>query len=151
MKTYTLNDELNLPIPIDEAWDFFSNPNNLSRIMPDSMDFKVVKGASLPIYNGQFIEYTVTPLPFFKTKWVSEMKNIKKPNYFEDTQVKGPYKHWLHQHILEPTADGTKVVDLVEYQVPLGILGRLLHPIIVKPKLKKIFNYRKKHIQQLFN
>lgn len=150
MKTYKLTGEIELPIPIEEAWDFFSNPNNLGKIMPIDMAFKVVEGATLPLYEGQIIQYSVTPLPLFKTTWISEINHINKPYFFVDTQLEGPYKLWHHKHFLEATATGTKIKDVVHYQVPLGLLGRLLHPFIIKPKLDKIFEYRAKQIKALF-
>ena len=76
MKTYKLTKKINLAISIDDAWEFFSNPNNLSKIMPSDMNFKVIEGATLPLYSGQIIEYSVTPLPFFKTAWVSEINHV---------------------------------------------------------------------------
>ncbi len=151
MKTYKLETAIELPISIEKAWDFFSNPNNLSRIMPQDMNFKVIDGATLPLYTGQIIQYSVTPLPFFKTAWISEINHIQKPHFFVDTQLEGPYKIWHHKHFLKETPKGTLITDVVHYQVPLGILGKLLHPIIIKPKLNKIFEYRTKHITALFN
>ena len=40
--------------------------------------------------------------------------------------------------------------DIIDYMVPFGILGQLLHPYIVQPKLKEIFNYRTKKLEELF-
>lgn len=150
MKTYKLTGKINLPISINEAWDFFSNPNNLSKIMPTNMGFKVIEGATLPLYEGQIIEYTVTPLPLFKTSWVSEINHINKPHFFVDTQLEGPYKLWHHKHYLKEIEGGTEITDVVHYQVPFGFLGRLLHPLIIKPKLNSIFEHREKQIALLF-
>ena len=150
MKTYKLTGKVILPISIEEAWDFFSNPNNLSKIMPTNMGFKVIEGATLPLYEGQIIAYTVTPLPLFKTSWVSEINHINKPHFFVDTQLEGPYKIWHHKHFLKEIDGGTEITDVVHYQVPFGLLGRLLHPIIIKPKLNKIFKHREQQIAQLF-
>ncbi len=151
MKTYKLTGTIKLPISIEEAWDFFSNPNNLGKIMPTEMNFQVIEGASLPLYEGQIIQYTVTPLPLLTTTWISEINHINKPHFFVDTQLEGPYKLWHHKHFLETTPTGTKITDIVHYQVPFGILGRLLHPIIIKPKLDKIFKYRNHQINTLFS
>lgn len=150
MKTYKLVGEIELPIPLEDAWNFFSNPNNLGKIMPSDMAFKVAEGATLPLYEGQIIQYSVTPLPAFKTTWISEINHINKPHFFVDTQLEGPYKLWHHKHFLEATPTGTKITDVVHYQVPFGIIGRLLHPIIIKPKLDKIFEYRTQQIKDLF-
>lgn len=150
MKTYKLTGKLDLPISLDQAWDFFSNPNNLSKIMPTNMGFKVIEGATLPLFEGQVIEYKVTPLPLFKTTWISEITHINKPHYFIDTQLEGPYKLWHHKHFLKATGTGTEITDVVHYQVPFGIIGRILHPFIIKPKLDSIFEYREKQISQIF-
>ena len=40
--------------------------------------------------------------------------------------------------------------DLIDYKIPMGILGQLAHPIIVKKQLLKIFAYREKQLQSLF-
>ena len=40
--------------------------------------------------------------------------------------------------------------DIIDYKIPFGILGQMVHPIIVKPKLKEIFEYRKKKLSKLF-
>lgn len=150
MKTYKLVGEIELPITIDEAWSFFSNPNNLGKIMPKNMAFKVIEGATLPLYEGQIIQYSVSPFPFFKTTWISEINHINKPYFFVDTQLEGPYKLWHHKHFLKATASGTKIIDVVHYQVPFGLIGRILHPIIIKPKLNKIFEHRTQQIKALF-
>ncbi len=150
MKTYKYTGSLFLPIDINEAWIFFSNPNNLGKIMPSNMNFKVIEGATLPLYEGQIISYSVTPLPLFKTAWVSEINHIQKPNYFVDTQLEGPYKLWHHKHFLKEVENGTEITDVVHYQVPLGIIGRILHPFIIKPKLDQIFTHREQMIRSIF-
>jgi hypothetical protein len=40
--------------------------------------------------------------------------------------------------------------DIIDYKVPLGILGQLVHPILVQPKLEEIFIYRQKKLIELF-
>lgn len=150
MKTYKYTSEIELPLDIEATWTFFSNPNNLEKIMPSQLAFKVINGASLPLYSGQIIEYTVSPLPFFKTTWISEISHINKPLFFVDTQLEGPYKLWHHKHYFKKTPHGTKITDVIHYQVPFGIIGRLLHPFIIRPKLAQIFEYRSKAIKTLF-
>jgi len=40
--------------------------------------------------------------------------------------------------------------DIIDYKLPFGILGQIAHPILVKSKLKEIFDYRKKKLIELF-
>ena len=40
--------------------------------------------------------------------------------------------------------------DIVHYKLPMGFLGDLMHPVMVKPKLEEIFKYREKKLEELF-
>lgn len=150
MKIYEFKAKQELPISQEEAWEFLSNPKNLQKIMPSSMGFQIVSGANQTMYAGQIIQYKVTPLPRFKTKWVTEITQVKKPFYFVDIQLDGPYKLWHHKHFIHPTDQGVIIEDIVHYAVPFGWLGSALHPFIIRPKLEEIFTNRVEKMNQLF-
>ena len=40
--------------------------------------------------------------------------------------------------------------DIIDYKVPLGILGQIVHPFLVKPKLEEIFKYRQEKLIEIF-
>jgi ligand-binding SRPBCC domain-containing protein len=92
----------------------------------------------------------VTPLPGFKTKWVSEITQFKDRDYFVDVQLYGPYSFWHHKHFIRAIEGGVEMEDFIHYKVPLGWLGQLVHPIIVKPKLENVFNFRKTQLEAIF-
>lgn len=150
MKIYTLHKKQLLPISVDTAWEFLSNPKNLKVITPAYMSFDIISGAEKPMFAGQVIQYLVTPLLGIKTKWVSEITQVKDKQYFVDVQLYGPYALWHHKHFINEIEGGVELEDLIDYKVPLGFLGRLVHPFLVKPKLEEIFNYRHKKLIELF-
>lgn len=150
MKIFTLHKKQKLPISLDEAWAFLCNPGNLSKLTPQEMNMKIISGADRPMYAGQVIQYSVRPIPGFKTQWVSEITQYKDKTYFIDLQLYGPYAFWHHKHFVHKIEGGVEMEDIIDYKVPFGILGRLLHPVLVKPKLEGIFNYRKEQLEQLF-
>lgn len=150
MKIYTLHQKQNLPISIDKAWDFLSDPRNLKTITPDYMGFHILSGADRPMFAGQIIQYIVTPIWGVKTKWVTEITHSVKNEYFVDEQRFGPYALWHHKHFIKEIDGGVQMEDLIDYKLPLGLLGELVHPIIVKPKLEEIFTYRTKKLEALF-
>jgi ligand-binding SRPBCC domain-containing protein len=150
MKIYTLHKKQQLPITLDKAWEFLSNPKNLPIITPDYMSFKIVSKIDRPLYTGQIIQYIVTPLLGIKTKWVSEITHIEEKKYFVDEQMYGPYALWHHKHFVKEIEGGVELEDIIDYKVPLGILGQLVHPFLVKPKLEEIFNYRQEKLVALF-
>ncbi|RCT54711.1 SRPBCC family protein [Winogradskyella sp. KYW1333] len=150
MKIFTLHKKQKLPISLDEAWAFLCNPANLSKLTPQEMNMKIISGADRPMYAGQVIQYSVRPIPGFRTQWVSEITQYKDKTYFIDLQLYGPYAFWHHKHFVHKIEGGVEMEDIIDYKVPFGILGRLLHPVLVKPKLEGIFNYRKEQLEQLF-
>ncbi len=150
MKIYTLHAKQNLPITLDEAWNFLSNPKNLKVITPDYMGFQIQSGADRPMFAGQVIEYIVTPILGIKTRWVTEITHVVNNAYFVDEQRFGPYAMWHHKHFIKEIDGGVEMEDLLHYKLPFGILGRLSHPFFVKPKLDEIFEYRKNKLVKIF-
>ncbi|WP_442844958.1 SRPBCC family protein [Leeuwenhoekiella sp. H156] len=150
MKIYTLHEKQKLPITLKEAWDFLSNPANLKTITPDYMGFEIQSGADRPMYAGQLIQYIVTPIAGIKTKWVTEITHVQHLEFFVDEQRFGPYALWHHKHFIKEIPGGVEMEDIVDYKLPMGILGQWAHPFLVKPKLQEIFEYRKKKLTELF-
>lgn len=150
MKIYTLHKKQNLPITIEQAWDFLSDPRNLKTITPDYMSFNIISGAEKPMFAGQIIQYIVTPVLGIKTKWVTEITHVVDKHYFVDEQRFGPYALWHHKHFIKEVDGGVEMEDIIDYKVPFGILGQWVHPFLVKPKLNEIFKYRTKKLEELF-
>lgn len=150
MKIYTFHAKQKLPITKKVAWEFLSNPKNLKVITPSYMGFNILSGADRPMYAGQIIQYIVTPIMGIKTKWVTEITHVKDNEYFVDEQRFGPYALWHHKHFIKEIEGGVEMEDIIDYKVPLGFLGQLVHPILVKPKLNEIFEHRKTKLTELF-
>lgn len=147
---YRLSSKQKLPISVNEAWEFLSSPKNLKTITPNYMSFDILSGADKPMFAGQIIQYIVTPILGIKTNWVTEITHIVDKHYFVDEQRFGPYALWHHKHFIKEIDGGVEMEDIIDYKVPLGFLGRLVHPILVKPKLTEIFNYRTQKLIELF-
>ncbi len=150
MKIYRLHKKQKLPITKAQAWQFLSDPKNLKTITPDYMGFNILSGADRPMFAGQIIQYIVTPVLGIKTKWITEITHIKEGDYFVDEQRFGPYALWHHKHFIKEIDGGVEMEDIIDYKLPMGILGQLVHPILVKPKLEDIFNYRTTKLEALF-
>ncbi|MEM9076488.1 MAG: SRPBCC family protein [Bacteroidota bacterium] len=150
MQLYQLRSKQVLPISKQEAWDFLSSPSNLKVITPEHMGFHILDGADQPMFAGQIIQYIVKPFPFYSVKWVTEITHVDQGNYFVDEQRFGPYALWHHKHFLKEIENGVEMLDVVDYKLPFGILGQLMHPILVKKQLHKIFTYREEKLTELF-
>jgi len=147
---YTLTVTQDVRISLPEAWHFFSSPSNLSKITPVHMGFEITSDVSGIMYQGQIISYKVSPLPGFKTHWVTEITHVSEGKFFVDEQRFGPYRMWHHEHHFEVQDKGVLMTDRVSYKLPFGFLGRFAHFLFVRKQLEQIFIYREKCLDQMF-
>lgn len=150
--TYQIIREQQLNCSIDKAWEFFSSANNLSVITPEDMKFTVLTQLDNDdIFEGMIIDYSITPIFNIQMHWQTEIIHIDYKKSFVDFQVKGPYKLWHHYHEFIENEKGVLVRDIVDYELPLGFIGKIAHRLFVKKKLEYIFDYRKDVLEVLFN
>lgn len=147
---FTLEATQLLNTSISEAWNFFSDPENLSKITPGYMDFQITSGKPQKMYRGQMITYKVSPFPGIRANWVTEITQVSEGHYFVDEQRFGPYRMWHHEHHFEIGDEGILMRDRVSYKLPLGIVGRLAHFLLIKKQLAQIFTFREKFLNKLF-
>jgi ligand-binding SRPBCC domain-containing protein len=150
MKIYTKTCFQQLPVSMETAWNFLSDPKNLAVITPDAMKFTILSGADRSIFPGQIIQYDVTPALSIKTRWITEITHVVNGDYFVDEQRFGPYAFWHHKHFIKAIPGGVQMEDIIDYKLPFGILGQLIHPFLVQPKLNAIFEYRRLKLIDLF-
>ena len=150
MAIYTLERTQRVPGTMEEVWAFFSNPGNLQKITPPSMGFEVTSRVPETMYPGLVITYKVSPFGGFKLGWMTEITHVQEPSYFVDEQRHGPYAIWHHEHHFTAGQGYVDMVDRVTYKLPFGLLGRLVHPWLVRPRLEQIFDFRIKAVEERF-
>lgn len=150
MKLHSHTYDQFLPISLDEAWDFFSKPGNLNEITPEDMQFEILTKDIPRMYQGQIIQYNVTPFPFVKMGWVTEITHVEDRKMFVDEQRFGPYAFWHHQHHFEEVPGGVKMIDILHYRVPLGIVGKFINWLLIYNKVRGIFDYRYQVLENKF-
>ena len=151
MKLYTLKREQKISKNIDDVFEFFSKPENLSIITPSKMKFKILTPSPIEMKEGALIDYTVNIFRF-PIRWRTLITHYKPTNMFVDQQLKGPYSMWHHTHLFERLNDEeTLIKDIVIYAVPFGIIGKLVHSLYIKSDLNAIFDFRSRKIREIFN
>jgi ligand-binding SRPBCC domain-containing protein len=147
---YQLKTKQIIPNDLETCWDFFSSPKNLKKITPNYMGFEVLLEIPEKMYAGLMIEYEVKPLLGIPMKWITEITHVDELKFFVDEQRKGPYKIWHHEHHFKQVENGIEMTDIVSYEIPFGILGKIAHPLVVKKKLTEIFDYRFQKVEEIF-
>ncbi|MEP7264509.1 MAG: SRPBCC family protein [Bacteroidota bacterium] len=146
----TLVQEQFLPISIEEAWDFFSHPNNLNAITPPHMLFNLLTELPDKMYEGLEIKYKVAPVLNIPLTWITKITLLNEPHCFSDEQIEGPYKVWKHEHHFKSVDGGVIMKDILNYDIGKGWIGNIAGKIFVHNKVKEIFEFRKKKLEELF-
>lgn len=136
--------------PLREVFAFFERPENLARITPPWMSFVTLTPSPVRMAEGSQIDYAIRLLGF-RVRWTSVITAYEPPHRFEDKQLKGPYKSWVHRHEFMEKEGGTLVIDHVAYDVGYGIFGWLIDWLYVRWSLNKIFDFREQTITLLLD
>lgn len=135
--------------PLASVFDFFSDPRNLARLTPPAMRLRVVEAPDRKLRSGDRMRYTIRLLGI-PVRWTTLITSWDEGRSFSDVQERGPYRSWKHTHSFAPSGDGVEMRDHVEYELPLGFLGRIAHALWVGPQLRRIFDFRERAIREIF-
>jgi ligand-binding SRPBCC domain-containing protein len=129
-----------LPASVEEVFAFHERPDAFALLQPpwDRVEI-VTPPCSLDV--GTRVELRTKVGPFW-VAIVAEHVAYEKNVGFEDVMRKGPFARWHHRHLFFAHPDGCRLRDEIEYAPPLGWLGRLVDPLVVRPKLRRLFEYR---------
>lgn len=147
---YLLERRQTVSRPRREVFAFFADAANLERLTPGSMHFRILTPPPIDMRPGAIIDYRIA-LFGLPLKWRTLIEVFEPETRFVDLQTSGPYAYWRHTHTFEDApSGGTTITDQVEYQLPLGPLGRAVHALFVRGQLRRIFDFRQSAIRQMF-
>lgn len=146
---YVLERQQWVPASLDEVFRFFSEAGNLELLTPQWLRFQILTPLPISMFPGTLINYRLHwhGIPM---RWRTEITVWQPPHAFEDVQLKGPYKLWRHIHRFEAVDGGTLILDRVEYLLPFGAVGRMVHAFSVRRNVQSIFEFREQKVEQIF-
>lgn len=163
MLTFHLNFEQTLRAPLERVFRFFADASNLEAITPKIVGFRILTPLPIEMGVGTLIDYSIR-LHGIPMRWRTRIDAWEPPDVggkgrgrarFVDTQLRGPYRVWIHEHAFEALAstdgvESTLAKDHVQYAVPGGPgPERLIERWFVRPRLEQIFAHRKAAIERL--
>lgn len=149
MPAHIFRSEQYIPQPIGKVFEFFSQAENLQKLTPEWLHFRILSVDPKPVGKGTLIQYSLR-WRIFPIRWTTEIAFWQPPYRFIDVQLNGPYKLWRHEHRFIAEGAGTRIVDEIQYSLPLGLLGRLAHRLKVKQDVENIFAYRTRAVGNIF-
>jgi ligand-binding SRPBCC domain-containing protein len=146
MRLHEFQSELWLPLSPEQLFPFFADAANLDALTPAWLHFQIVTAAPIELKAGALIDYRlrVHGLPL---RWRTRIKIWEPPHRFVDEQVRGPYRQWIHEHILEASNGGTLARDHVRYAVPFDFI---VHRLFVRRDVERIFAFRAEALRKRF-
>ncbi len=147
---HDLHSEQFVAADIAQVAEFFAQPENLARLTPDWLGFRILTPAPIAMRESALIDYEIRlgPLPM---RWRTLITSYDPPHLFVDEQLSGPYSFWHHTHTFEAVAGGTMIRDHVRYLLPFGALGSLVQRLVVRRQLEAIFRHRAQAIAAVFS
>ena len=146
-RCYELRCSVLLPQSRKRVFEFFSDAFQLEQITPPWLNFKILTPAPIDLKVGCLIDYQIG-LHGIPIKWRTEISSWDPPYSFTDRQLRGPYKLWEHLHTFEEVDEGTVTTDCVRYK---AIGGRFANWLMVERDLRRIFEYRRQRMLELFH
>ena len=125
----------------ERVFAFHEKDNVLELLLPPWETATVIQAARISEVGSRAIIDTSILGPI-KVRWIAEHTRYEPPHLFEDVQIKGLFRSWRHRHIIRQHPEGAMLRDEIDYEPPLGPLGKLVAPLLVEPRLRKLFEYR---------
>ena len=157
-----------VPFPLECVFAFFSNPENLPRIMPAFSATKLLALNRVPAPDpppgfsnekaagvGTTIVTSFRVIPFLpvRRKWIARVTEFEWNRYFADVQDEGPFKSWHHRHEFESAqrngTEGTTIRDVIVYEVGFGLAGTLVDTLFVRRQMESTFAQRQQILPEL--
>jgi ligand-binding SRPBCC domain-containing protein len=75
---------------------------------------------------------------FYKTRrFTSRIADMVSPDQFTDIMLHGDFKCYRHEHHFKSADNGTIMIDLIDFETPYGILGKLFNGFYLTHYLEK--------------
>jgi len=139
-----------LPRTPKEIFPFFQDANNLEKLTPATLQFKIDKISTAELQQGTKIDYTLK-IHGVPVKWKTEIEDWHPPRKFVDNQLSGPYSLWHHTHEFRAFCGGTLMIDEVRYRLPLKKLGWMVAGALVRQDIENIFKFRRQFASEMYN
>lgn len=133
--------ESRIAAPPEEVFAFHEQPGALNLLIPPWEPVTPIQPpTSLRTGSRVVLGGRLGPI---RLRWVAVHTEYDPPHLFADVQESGPFAYWHHRHrFLDDGSGGTVLRDEVEYELPGGLLTRLLFEPWIRSKLKRMFEYR---------
>lgn len=132
-----------------ETFDYLTDPNNLPFLLKPMIEVQV-KSGEIAVRRGAEIHFQMTRYGLSQSVRL-RVEDMLRGSRLTYRQVEGLFAHWTHTLKFEDHGEGaTLVTDVVDYQVPFGLIGFLADDLVVKRDMSEILETRLRKAKEHF-
>lgn len=137
-----------IPGPRFEVFDYLTDPKNLPHLLEPSIEVEVMT-LDPELKRGAELQFMMTRFGL-KQSIRFRIEDMVAGSRLTYRQTEGVFAAWTHTTRFEEHGEGTLVTDLVDYHVPLGILGHLADDLVLKGDMRRLLEHRLRRAQEHF-
>ncbi len=131
-----------MPASADVVYAWHAEPDALSRLTPPWESAQVIEQTGGIDQPGSRVKIRVRVGPITQI-WTAEHAACERGRMFQDVMISGPFRRWQHTHLFIPDGRNSSwLEDRVEYEFPLGWLGKLIGGAYTGGRLSRMFEFR---------
>ncbi len=131
--------ETHINCDLNKLFEFHLDSNNIKVITPKNISVELLNDDTRT-FEGKIVKLN-TKRAFVNIYWEVEIKKIEEPNLLHDIAIKSPFKYWSHKHIFYKDGDFSVLKDVIDFELPFGIIGKIFQNLI-KKDIEDMFEYR---------
>jgi uncharacterized protein len=138
-----------MPASAEEVYRFHAEPEAFERLTPPWEKARVVARTGSIEQEGSRTTLRVSVGPFSQD-WIAEHRACEPGKMFRDVMVSGPFRRWEHTHEFQAeSAETSWLEDRVDFEFPLGRLGRCIGGAYTRRRLQTMFEWRHKKTAEI--
>jgi len=138
---------VNIAATAENVFDFHLDTRNLLRITPPNISV-TIEAMGTPGLGYETV-LRVRQFGLFTTRWHVRITRCDRPTMMVDEQVHGPFRSWKQSRIIETTPHGCRLTDIVEYDVPLRLIGVIVNRWVIQQRIQEMFAYRQQRTRDI--
>ena len=146
MRVFSFSSGTWIAKPLNDVFPFFSEARNLEHLTPAWLRFQVLTRSPIEMAVGARIDYRLR-LRGIPIAWQSEITAWEPSVRFVDEQRRGPYRLWVHEHRFREE-NGMTFAE--RFRALRGAGGWIANRLLVRRDVRKIFEYRREKVRQIF-
>lgn len=129
--------------PASLVFGYHLRPGAFERLLPPGDGTRVLARSGAIDLDDMRVELSVPVVGPLRQRWVVRHEGYEAGRRFCDVIEQGPFRHWCHEHLVEPIDEAScELVDTIEYALPGGFLGARIGTPITLARLRPMFEHR---------